>query len=428
MRKRAFGLIFLIALLSISTYGVSAKQVELTWWYCCAQESRAVMFGSWAREYESLNPGVKINDMYPMISSGTYNDKVFVSMVGGAGPDVVWMGGGFPRFLEGFFEPLDKLVADTPDLQSIFAPIRQAVSWQGQQLGIPYGINVSAVYYNKDMLDAVGISINNNWTWEDLIRVGQRLTRDVDGDGNIDVYGFAFDYNNYSWWYGYGGAPYSADMRQATINNPENAAGLAVLADILSGNARAGVPMGMTSLAPANNARRPAWYAQKIAMHIDGVFQLQEFPSYAPFEWDVAPIPGLNYSGRILRNEPMSLESWAIWSGSPNKEEAIKFLAFISSRQKTAEFGRVGGILPTIPRATAEFLNAKTPAVNRAVYVDAMNHVGTYLEQHPVYDSLRATIRSLQSEVFWGRMAPEAMLEQAEGIINQSLNEYWSRR
>jgi ABC-type glycerol-3-phosphate transport system substrate-binding protein len=424
---RTYGLFMLVALLFVGVQGVAAKDVELTWFYCCAQESRAVMFASWAREYESLNPGIKINDIYPLTGAGTYNDKVFVSMVGGAGPDVVWMGGGFPRFLEGFFEPLDKLVAETPDLQSIYTPIRQAVSWQGRQLGIPFGINVSAVYYNKDMLDAIGLGIANNWTWQDLTRLGQRLTRDVDGDGTLDVYGFAFDFNNLNWYYGYGGSPYSADMRKATINNPENAAGLAALANILSGNARAGVPIGV-NLAPANANRRPAWYSQKIAMHVDGIFQLQEFPAYTPFDWDVASIPGLNYSGKVIRSEPMSLESWAVWSGSPNKEEAMKFLAFISDRQHVAEFGRVGGILPTIPRATAEFLSSKNPAVDRAVFVDAMNYVGTYLDQHPIYSELLPVIRSLQLEVFSGRTSPEAMLEQAEAIINQSLTEYWSRR
>src|SRR5690606_30195985 len=133
-----------------------------------------------------------INALHPTTGSGNYYSKVMVSMAGGAGPDVLWLGGGFPNFVEGFLLPLDDWVAKDPHLKTIYPNILQNNAWEGRQLAVPFGINVSAVYFNRDLTAQAGIVIPRAWTWDDLISVGRQLTRDRNGDGRVDTYGFSF--------------------------------------------------------------------------------------------------------------------------------------------------------------------------------------------------------------------------------------------
>jgi ABC-type glycerol-3-phosphate transport system substrate-binding protein len=46
------------------------------------------------------------------------------------------------------------------------------------------------VYYNRDLFDAAGLPYPDSaWTWETMLSMARRLTRDTDGDGAPDTYG-----------------------------------------------------------------------------------------------------------------------------------------------------------------------------------------------------------------------------------------------
>lgn len=58
----------------------------------------------------------------------------------------------------------------------------RAISDKGELYGIPYNVQFNALYYNKDIFDRFGVAYpNDGMTWEDAIRVGQKLTRLQDG-------------------------------------------------------------------------------------------------------------------------------------------------------------------------------------------------------------------------------------------------------
>src|SRR5207245_11416173 len=74
--------------------------------------------------------------------------------------------------------------------------------------------------YNRDLLARSGIAPPvDDWTWDDFLRIATRLTRDSDGDGQIDVWGVAFDRRPALWlpwiWSG-GGDVLCADGRRAS--------------------------------------------------------------------------------------------------------------------------------------------------------------------------------------------------------------------
>lgn len=65
-----------------------------------------------------------------------------------------------------------------------------AGTWKGQQTAIPVSPFVSVMYYRKDIFDQHGFKPPK--TWDDLYRIGKKLTMDTDNDGKVDFWGFAY--------------------------------------------------------------------------------------------------------------------------------------------------------------------------------------------------------------------------------------------
>lgn len=81
------------------------------------------------------------------------------------------------RSMQGFNLPLndfiayrgDDFVADYGELWNTVAAI------DGVYYGIPRGNNTFKVFYNKDMMDEKGITIPDDWTWDDFLDIARQL-------------------------------------------------------------------------------------------------------------------------------------------------------------------------------------------------------------------------------------------------------------
>ena len=83
-RRTGWALVACALIVSICMPGVWAKEeIVLRWTTCCGQLDRHELFQSWARRYESRNPGIKIEWEYP---AGNYGNVILTRIVGGAGP------------------------------------------------------------------------------------------------------------------------------------------------------------------------------------------------------------------------------------------------------------------------------------------------------------------------------------------------------
>ena len=112
-----------------------------------------------------------------------------------------------------FFLPLDDYIAKSPewDSKDMISSLMDLARVDGKQLGIPYRWTQVVMYYRKDMLQAAGVNVPKSP--DDIYPAAKALTRDTDGDGKIDVYGFiaqgkAPEELSHSWltvFYGYGG-------------------------------------------------------------------------------------------------------------------------------------------------------------------------------------------------------------------------------
>jgi len=94
-----------------------------------------------------------------------------------------------------FAAPLNKYIGAEgyPDIEendfipyvwNNFNPDLDSISW------FPYQPDTRVFFYRKDLLEKEGLKVPQ--TWDELIAVAEKLTKDIDGDGTIDQYGFGF--------------------------------------------------------------------------------------------------------------------------------------------------------------------------------------------------------------------------------------------
>jgi len=99
--------------------------------------------------------------------------------------------------VRGFTLPLDEYL-DKEDLKDFVKPSIDASTWGGEIYSIPRQTSAQLLYYNVDLFNEYGLEppsreIEKRWTWKKVVEAAKKLTIDIDGDGTINIWGFAFD-------------------------------------------------------------------------------------------------------------------------------------------------------------------------------------------------------------------------------------------
>ena len=90
------------------------------------------------------------------------------------------------------FLPLDDFLAGQYPLDlSVYLPgMVDPGKFEGKQYLLPKDFSPLGVYYNKKIFDKAGVAYpQDGWTWDDLLKTAQALTKDANGDGQTDVWG-----------------------------------------------------------------------------------------------------------------------------------------------------------------------------------------------------------------------------------------------
>jgi multiple sugar transport system substrate-binding protein len=203
MRKseRKFALIVCALLIGALVLGCSKKEspaavqnVTITHWYWADNSRYSATMQEMAADFNATNgKGITVvAEEYPW-DGGKYSENVFTAAMGGGGPDTSsWKLTATPLFtankllanLDGFINPWkDKgLIED-----SLYNVMRQAGGGSSVYV-MPWNTQVLYVYYRPSMYKAAGIEVPK--TYDEFLAACAKLTRDTNGDGKTDVYGF----------------------------------------------------------------------------------------------------------------------------------------------------------------------------------------------------------------------------------------------
>ncbi|MCT4508463.1 MAG: sugar ABC transporter substrate-binding protein [Tepidibacter sp.] len=209
---------------STSTEKPKEETKELTVWLPPIGENDKPVWEPILKEFEEKN-NVKVN--LEIVSWEGYPEKYATAIAAGEGPDVGYMYAEmFPQFIEmGAVEDLTNYLTEKDMENYLYID-------DCKMLGGTYGLAIEAanpavLYYNKDILKELGEKAPK--TWEDFRRIAKKATKDTDGDGKIDQWGFSQGwgrnfFGDLNWnWYGFlwqaGGELYNDDLKTVRFND-----------------------------------------------------------------------------------------------------------------------------------------------------------------------------------------------------------------
>ncbi len=140
----------------------------------------------------------------------------------------------------GMFLSLDDYIAnsDIVNPENFVSNIWSTAEWNGHTWVIPYNWSDIGVVYNKAMFDAANLPYPKaGWTWDEFLATAQSLTKDLNGDGTVDQFGFYGD----SWPYtsvfpfilSNGGEVLSKDKSTVLAGSPEGLEAITFYVDLV---------------------------------------------------------------------------------------------------------------------------------------------------------------------------------------------------
>ena len=294
------------------------------------------------RRFNQENPDVRV--LMQRMAWGTYYNKLFVAGLGGRAPEVfVVHTDVIPRFQQtDVLRAVDDLVkgANGIDAADLAPNVWKAVEKDGQHYALPLDCHPLGLYYNKRLFREAGIVDERGEarpprTRTEFLDAARRLTRDSNGDGRPDQWGFVFTWfrtNCYAVMRQFGGEFLSKDGTRCIMDNARNVEALQFCVDLIRKHKVAPNPEGFDSWIGFRQGR--------VGMALEGVYMLEDLKKQADLE----------YGGTAI---PLFGEENATWAGSHNlclrsgmdarhEEAAWRFVKFLSDNSLDwAEGGQV---------------------------------------------------------------------------------------
>ncbi len=375
-------------------------------------------------EFEKRNPDIKVELM--MLPWDAYHRKILTMFAAGSKLDVMRLANSyFPQFMEkGALLPLDEYIAKDKDEidPDDFYPeaLMGGRGEDGRVYGLPVDIAGWAIYYNRGLFDEAGLPYpDESWTWDTLLEMAKKLTKDLDGDGRIDQYGVYVKVKMgvIELLAGQSGATIlNEDNSKCTFNSPEGRAVIQLLYDLIVKHKV--VPP------PEFRADQNVWAAQKVAMVMLMRGDVTGFRQSLPFDWDVGPVP--KWPGK----EPRALvvggfNPWVISNKTELPEESWRFLKFFTGREASANMAETGRFVPA-RRSVAEspaFLETSPPEHN-VYFLDLIRTPNkVFVPRFPRYKRLDKVFRTNFQYLMEGKFTVDEASRRIEQDVNALIEE-----
>lgn len=159
-----------------------------------------------ADDLELLDAEVSVSISGNLESDQTaLSDALTARVSAGTAPDLMsanWLID-FPWFFKsGFAQPLDQLIRrDNSDPMEPFLPqAAQLVRFQQQTMALPTWVTAGVAHYLPEMFADAGAALPHAaWTRDEFANSAKQLTKDTDGDGAVDQWGFAISHYYPDW-------------------------------------------------------------------------------------------------------------------------------------------------------------------------------------------------------------------------------------
>ncbi|TDD94957.1 ABC transporter substrate-binding protein [Jiangella asiatica] len=405
-----------------STESDDDEQVTLrfSWW---GNDDRARITEQALDAFEAEHPNITVEGE-PLDFEG-YFDRLATSVAARDAPDVITLGGAYPReygdrgALLDLSEVQEQLPTDDIDPAALSNGFFSDV-----QYSIPTGVNTYCVVVNPDVFEAAGVPLpdDTTWTWDDFAEIAQQISaRSPEG-----TYGAA--------------DPTSADTldlyarQQTDTGLYTEDGGLAIEAGTVQDW------WTMTKALSASGGAPPATLTAELAEAPPEQTLMGRGLAGMQFDWSNqltalrtasgAPLELLRTPGESTGVAPgmwlQASQSYAIYSGSEHPEEAAMLIDFLVNSEEAASFILADRGLP----ANSEVLEAITPQLdeNTSAQAEFIAEIGQDVNPDLIIGPTGSTetrliVQRLNDEVLFDRMSVEdaatALVDEVATAIAQ---------
>ncbi len=213
----------------------------------------------------------------------------------------------------------------------VFEMCRLPVGEKGDLLALPFATGTTMLFYNWDLFERRGVRPPDSlWTYDDLLSAARKLTRDADGDGAIDQWGFLADDGTYTGFdtmlYSLGGQILTTDLKHSIIDHPKSVAALQFIVDLVREEKVSPLPSSLEAMGAK-------FGSGKYGMMITGDFVKQGLKDVS-FRWDIALPPKGPTGLRLSRRFGNLL---CIPQQSQHQDEAWQLLKYIVVNPRKAK-------------------------------------------------------------------------------------------
>lgn len=370
--------------------------------------------------YKKQHPNVSIE--IQQVPGPQYYQRLKIQFAAGVAPDIMQLAyNQLPTFAyRNALEPLDRFIErDHFPIGGMFPELLPALKYDGKFYGLPRGWTTFVLYYNKDMFDAAHLPYpREGWTWPDFLRAGQKLTRDVDGDGRTDQFacdaplqtdGIAF------WIWQNGGTLFTPDMSRSLLDTPPALEVLRFLSDCQYKYRIFPSPEQAQDLGGGGEMFRNG----RQAMFIQGRwaclnFRDAKYPDGRKLRWDVGPVPMNKEKATVL-----FANCYVLRGNGPNLEEAWKLMQWLTGVEGQKHQARTGRDMPSFVSVarSAAFLDPDNPPEHDQMFLEAAAYARP-LEVDPSTGAVEEIVSSELTQMFTAHKDPGETARDMTRAIN----------
>jgi multiple sugar transport system substrate-binding protein len=305
----------------------------LRFWHFWSEPAQRALMDTLIQGYLAENPDAKIHVEELSWSNG--KTKLMIAFNSKTAPDVLELGSDWvPQFASSGVL-LD--VKSTPDLQqALHAGPAYALEpglFGNGIFAVPWLLDTRVMFVNDSLIAAAGVEPSNSHLadWNAMMALGQKIqatgAKGIGVNGS-DAHRLYKKILPYMW--SNGGEPF--DIKgNPTLNRPENIAAVQFYVDQL----KAGVLETQKNL-------DDLFKRGQIGIHYSGSWLLTPLEK-APFKWHAEPVPGNNGNSGVSFGGG---EYLAINANSSMREEAIRFVKYITRHDVQLRFAKAVNIFP----------------------------------------------------------------------------------
>ncbi len=373
--------------------------------------------------FHKQHPNIKV--VMEPVSYKEKETKYTVESAAGRAPDVFHVHAfSLPMFFsKGFAKDLTPFIdKEGPGFLDAWYPLPlKLMQHEGKMHAMPGDYMTMVLFYNTNMFKAVGLDVNKPpKTWDEFLAYAKKLTRDTDGDGKVDQWGFgtvgakspgfSLRFGPFIWSHG---ADYlTPDMKKSALNTPEAGEAFAFFSGLYTQHKV--VPPGLTAMGPQDVRTQLA--QKKVAMILGSGWTPPIVNKINP---DLNAYEVLKCAPAPMKDKPATaiwLSSWVMSPNTKHPAEAWELLKFITSKEMELKWfkdNRVTSARKDVSGVAPDILNDKFASVMASQL--PYGQVEPQIKQWP---EIMDTFTTSLQEAIVGMKPPEKALAEAHERTN----------